>query len=282
MSLFQEISSYVKAQENSDDFETAFSTYLSEAEWGWELVKDFVLKVPKNAQILELGAGPKILSAKIASLHYQVTALEPSQPGFSIMKELGDSVDSFSILHSIHFASSDSTGEDFNEFEKYDLAFSINVMEHVSSVEKTLDNVVASLKNGGLYVFICPNYSFPFEPHFSSITLINKKLTDRYLKDRVTLKAKDAQHAVDLWDSLNWISARQIFAWAAQRSDIRVKISRRSLNMYLSRTIGGKEFKSRHPFISKVSRLLAPIANLIPISIVPVIEVRIQKLANSA
>ena len=105
MSIFQDIYDFVGLEKRSQEFENAFSTYLSEAEWGWELVKGHVLNLPLEARILELGAGPKILSASIASLGYEITALEPATSGFSIMKELGRVVDSFSALRAI-FSSS--------------------------------------------------------------------------------------------------------------------------------------------------------------------------------
>jgi 2-polyprenyl-3-methyl-5-hydroxy-6-metoxy-1,4-benzoquinol methylase len=281
MSLFDEIERHVNSEKQSIEFKESFSTYMSEAEWGWHLIKDYVIELHKPATILELGAGPKILSAFIAKLGHEVSALEPASPGFSVMKELGHSVEEFALKKSIEFKSIQDTGENFNQVNTFDFAFSINVMEHVTSVEKTLDNVVSSLKVGGTYFFVCPNYSFPFEPHFSSPTLINKRLTDLYMRDRAIRKSSDPKNSADVWNSLNWITARQVKAWANNRDDIKVYISRRSLKMYLNRSTGSKEFNSRHPIISRLSKLLTPIATLIPITFIPVLEVMIKKTADA-
>jgi SAM-dependent methyltransferase len=279
MSLFVEIQQHVNSEKQSIEFEDAFSTYMSEAEWGWHLIRDFIADLHKPASILELGSGPKILSAFIANLGHEVTALEPASPGFSVMKDLGDAVDEFAMKNSIVFRSIQDTGENFSQANTFDFAFSINVMEHVSSVETTLDNVVDSLRPDGTYVFICPNYSFPFEPHFSLPTLISKTLTDKFIRKVAIRRSSNPENALDLWNSLNWISSRQVKAWAKLREDVNVVISKRSLTLYLDRTSGESEFDNRHPIISKLSKLLAMVAILVPTALIPVLEVRIQKKA---
>src|SRR3546814_21121737 len=61
----------------------------------------------------------------------------------------------------------DIAAEALAECDSFDFAFSINVMEHVNDVEQVIINVFNSLKENAYYDFTCPNYLFPYEPHFN-------------------------------------------------------------------------------------------------------------------
>jgi len=259
----------------------AWKTYLNEAKWGWLVIEPAITSLADNSSVLEVGAGSQALTAQVASRGMAVTAIEPSSVGFSIMKTLGEKVHELSYEAGIQYEIIDTTGEQFDEVEKFDFAFSINVMEHVQDVNAVLDNVVASLRIGGRYQFICPNYLFPFEPHFSVPTLINKRLTNLFIR-KVAIRLSKATDPEGLWSSLNWISIRQIKKWAKDNQGISVDFSNRSLEMYASRAITDQIFIDRHKFIARVFKGLGPIMFLVirrsPKVMSPFIDVTITKL----
>jgi 2-polyprenyl-3-methyl-5-hydroxy-6-metoxy-1,4-benzoquinol methylase len=73
--------------------------------------------------------------------------------------------------------------EDCEYDNKYDLIFSINVMEHLKDPYAVLNQMNTALKLGGKYRFFCPNYDFPFEPHFGK-WIFSRKNDAFHLKNK--------------------------------------------------------------------------------------------------
>jgi 2-polyprenyl-3-methyl-5-hydroxy-6-metoxy-1,4-benzoquinol methylase len=257
-----------------------WETYLGEAKWGWYLISDEIEILERNSKVLEIGAGPQMLSSQVASKGMKLTSIEPASQGFSVMESLGRVVSNFSLLEQVSYEFLSTTGENFHRINEFDFAFSINVMEHVNEIDEVLTNVFDSLKPGGRYHFICPNYAFPYEPHFNSITLVNKRLTDALVKSRMIGKSKH-QDPAGLWNSLNWISHRSVVNWASSQSDCELVFSRRALKQYITRAIEDKVFQFRHPLLSKLTRVLRPLVFLglaiTPMRFLPILDVAIVK-----
>ncbi|MFN7976738.1 MAG: class I SAM-dependent methyltransferase [Vicinamibacterales bacterium] len=126
----------------------------------------------------------------------------------------------------------------------FDLAFSINVMEHVGDPEAVLPRVVASLRPGGRYHFVCPNYTFPFEPHFNIPTLGTKARTWRVFERRILASPVVADPA-GTWASLNWIcvgSARR----AGRAAGLVPVFDRGIAATFLRRALDAPTFQRRH------------------------------------
>ena len=66
----------------------------------------------------------------------------------------------------LKFSLIESPIEDFEYDHKFDFIFSINVMENLKDPYSVLIQMNSALKFGGKYRFFCPNYDFPYEPHF--------------------------------------------------------------------------------------------------------------------
>ena len=280
LNIFNLINDYLIAKKLSNEFLIAWETYFNEAIWGWQLIQEDIQRLPPASRVLEIGAGPQVLTCKVSSQNVTVTAIEPFGQGFSIMRELGNMVSVIAGEQDIKYDFIETNGESFVKPQYFDFAYSINVMEHVDDVNLVLENVIASLRNGGQYHFVCPNYAFPFEPHFNSLTLLNKKLTDRFLKPRI-LRYSNNPEAEDLWKSLNWITVRGVKKWSKNRDDISIKFSNRALLMYVSRSISDATFQNRHPKLSKFTRVFQKIieicARAIPNRFLPIIDVVITK-----
>jgi SAM-dependent methyltransferase len=259
---------------------SSWETYTNEARWGWKLIHEDVQNLASGSKVLEVGSGSNILAAQVASTGMVVTAIEPSGQGFSIMNILGERVCQYAIHHGVVFEIRNISGEDFIEFEKFDYAYSINVMEHVSEKEKVLDNVLASLKVNATYHFICPNYGFPFEPHFNVPTFLNKYLTDSLLRN-YAINRSELSDAAELWNSLNWITVRKLRKWAKGRPNVSMELSKNALNAYILRSASDGVFQDRHPRLTQFAKLVEPvlltIAKVFPARISPFIDVKITK-----
>jgi len=280
MDFLEQLSLEVDPDALPNSLQAAWNTYLSEAKWGWYLISAEIDGFKDDSKILEIGAGPQILSAQVASKGLKLTSIEPASQGFSVMESLGEIVRSFSSNEQISYEFFRTTGENFFRQNEFDYAFSINVMEHVSEIDSVLTNVFISLKPGGRYHFICPNYAFPYEPHFNSMTFVNKRLTDALVRPKVVRKSKH-HDPLGLWNSLNWISHRSIANWASSQSDCEVVFSRRALKLYITRAIEDEVFQDRHPLLSKLTRALRPVVfsglSITPMRFLPILDVSIIK-----
>ena len=281
MNIFNLLNDCLITKKLSNESLIAWETYLNEAIWGWQLIQEDIQRLPPASRVLEIGAGPQVLTCQVSTQNVSITAIEPFSQGFSIMRELGNMVSGIAEELGLKYDFIEITGESFVKPQYFDFAYSINVMEHVDDVNLVLENVIASLRIGGKYHFVCPNYAFPFEPHFNSVTLLNKKLTDRFIKPRI-LKHSTNPEAEGLWNSLNWVTVTKIKKWSENRDDVDVTFSSRALSMYVSRSISDVTFQNRHPKLSKLTRAFQKLieigARVIPNRFLPIIDVEITRL----
>jgi len=281
VNFFEKVNDFLVSQDLKHDSLSAWETYLGEAIWGWELIRNDIDSLVAGSRVLEVGAGPQVLTSQVALQDLVVTAIEPANQGFSVMKELGIKVTEAAKQEGIKYKFIETTGEKYVEPDEFDFAFSINVMEHVEDLNLVLDNVITSLKVGGKYHFVCPNYAFPFEPHFNSVTLLNKRLTDKFIKPRL-LTASSNLEAHGLWDSLNWITVRKILRWGKSRNNVKIVFSNRSFNMYVIRSMSDQTFRMRHPKLSKFTEPFQKLINVfsivVPKRFLPIIDVTITKI----
>jgi SAM-dependent methyltransferase len=191
------------------DLVDLFDLFSNEALFAREWLQPATDRLPPGGSILEVGAGLALMTCQLVREGFTVSAIEPITDGFSSFARLQKLVIDFAEAEGISFTLLAQPVETFEEVDRYNLAFSINVMEHVENVEEAIRRVGRSLKPGGAYRFTCPNYRFPYEPHFNIPTLWSKPLTERlfhksiYQSDRVS-------EPEAIWKSLNWINVPQI------------------------------------------------------------------------
>jgi hypothetical protein len=155
-------------------------------------------------------------------------------------------------------------------------------MEHVGDVARVLETVHTSLKRGGTYRFICPNYAFPYEPHFNLPTLFSRRLTERVMSRRI-MTSKKVVDSAGTWASLNWITARQVRSICRARLNTTPVFDRRIFDVYLSRALAGGELSQRQgPLLTKALSLLrclrlATLFELVPVTWLPVMDCRVVR-----
>ena len=144
----------------------------------------------KDKKILEVGGGIHLLTRCMHDLGYDITSIEPG--GFA---EYIDSL-RIELINKTDLKIFTTSLEKFQNKEKFDFIFSMNVLEHTNDIEQHIRCGIGLLKDENSLLFIqCPNYTFPFEPHFykwfipffpsfTFATLRRKKLIKELGKDR--------------------------------------------------------------------------------------------------
>lgn len=263
-----------------------FETYAAEAQFGRSFIDNDLNKLLPGASILEVGAGSMILSCQLVSEGYSVTALEPTGEGFS----------HFEKLRSIVLEQARISGRTPNlllipaekliDKHLYDFAFSINVMEHVQDVECVVYKVTESLRPSGVYHFTCPNYSFPYEPHFNIPTFFSKRLTEHLLKQEI-YGNKKMPDPLGTWQSLNWISVTKLRKIVGCRTNLLMHFNWKILEDAMTRVNTDDEFASRRPlFVRSLIKVIVftklhKLSKYLPTLAQPVIDCKITKLERS-
>jgi len=267
---------------NQPELLEMFDTYAGEARFGRSYIEPNLQQLKENAHILEVGAGALILSTQLVREGFEVTALEPTGEGFSHFDRLRELVLEEATCCGCAPELLEIPAEGLAVKDKFDFAFSINVMEHVQEVETVIDRVCDSLNAQGEYRFTCPNYLFPYEPHFNIPTVGSKNLTARLFRQRI-FENRAMNDPVGVWNSLNWISVPMLKAIARSLNLNRMHFDKRMLSTLLSRAVNDPLFSSRRSpllvaLLSVLVRLrLHKVSLLFPAAMHPVIDCTLAK-----
>jgi SAM-dependent methyltransferase len=196
--------------------------FVNEARFGLSrLIPVLPSQSSEHPDILEVGAGTCILSAYLASKGHRVTALEPMGPEFGFFTDKQNRMLDFCRRKGITLNLMPAAGEELELKNRFDVAFTINALEHMRDPLLTLDNMLESLKPGGVLLAHCPNYTIPFEVHFNILLVTRSKPLNEWL-----YRSKIARYR-DVWDELNFI--RYI--------DVRRHLAARGVNFAFNRAV---------------------------------------------
>jgi SAM-dependent methyltransferase len=175
--------------------------------------------------------------------------LEPLGQGFarvgSLLQEVKGKYDL--VIH-------DTSLEAFETQRTFDFIFSLNVLEHVHSWRDCLAKMHALLRPGGIAVVLCPNYSFPYEPHYALPILFTKDLTYRVFQSRIA-RHDDRCRTHDLWSSLNFIKKREVIAFCRGRG-IRLSFDEAIMTRMVEKLWADPRFAERQGGMSGPAKLL--------------------------
>jgi SAM-dependent methyltransferase len=224
--------------------------WIGEAKFGLEQIRQYIEKLPEKSRILEVGSGSSILLSHLHTSypHIHIDGIEP----------IGDGFDQFIPYHSALKGYNKnltlSGYENFTVEKKYDLIFLINVFEHFENWPHFLVFLRKALTDTGVCVIMCPNYSFPYEPHFGIPIVCNKFIT--YILFRSYIDQFERNHRVEnLWESLNFVTLSKV-SRACKKNQLSIFLDLSIIDNYFKRTLEDDFFKERHPIIAKIIKLL--------------------------
>jgi len=202
-----------------------------------------------EAHALEIGAGAGLLAALVAPRVAALDALEPLGSGFASWSGMLGFAASRSVgaLRSL-----DLTAEKLDENGRYDLIYSVNVLEHVADWRAVLRNAWRALRPGGRALILCPNYDVPYEPHFGLPILGTKALTGRAFRGRIARHEAERDGA-GLWDSLNFIRASEVSAFA-RAAGLNLRFDKGIMRRMFDRVATDPEFRARRGRLAPLLR----------------------------
>lgn len=259
-----------------------FDIYANEALFGFSIIKNDLVALPQDAIMLEVGAGILLLSGYLASLGLRVHALEPIAAGFSHFHELQNCVKRHYKKIGLRVEMIESTVEELFDRAHYDYIFSINVFEHVHDVERGLSNAYLNLKHRGVLRIYCPNYHFPYEPHFNIPTFVSKRLTEFVFRTSIINSAYVAE-ARETWDALNWINVTQVKRLFYKRFGTKPIFNRLATYLIIMRALDDVHFiERRSRWVTSFLRTLDKAGLLhffkyFPVRLSPVMDFRVVR-----
>ncbi|MGB5012341.1 MAG: methyltransferase domain-containing protein [Candidatus Dechloromonas phosphoritropha] len=260
-------------------------TYSAEALFGRRYIDSDLDSLQSGARILEVGAGSLLLSCQLMREGFEVTALEPIGDGFSHFDQMRQIVMDKARSLGCCPAILDRPAEVLATVNHFDYAFSVNVMEHVDDVARVLENVGKSLTFGASYRFTCPNYLFPYEPHFNIPTFFSKQLTERLL-GRMIFGSRTAPDPSGTWKSLNWINVIRVGKYVRRFSGLKLTFNRSMLVSTLERIASDPDFAGRRSpamrsFLLMLVRLrIHQLFWLVPAVLQPIMDCRVERTAD--
>ncbi|MBF0195448.1 MAG: methyltransferase domain-containing protein [Magnetococcales bacterium] len=161
-----------------------YKEYSEEAKFGMKYVEPFLLNLNDCSHVLEVGSGPCILISQLSMLHKNINfqAIEPMGPGFYMFDSLIQKAQKDNL-----FKLYPSGYETFESEIKFDLIYLINSFEHLPDFQHCIHFLKDNLAANGRCIILCPNYSFPYEPHFQLPVIISSKITHYIFRKKLQL-----------------------------------------------------------------------------------------------
>ena len=257
-----------------------FLTYQNEAIAARNFLDSSLIELESGAEILEVGGGILALAVQLASEGFKVTTVEPVGAGFSGIPYIMSIFSKIAKTENVAFDLMESPIEDCTFDHKFEFIFSINVMEHLNDPLLVLKQIKEMLKKGSNYRFFCPNYDFPYEPHFGKI-LWKRKRGSFYLEfDRARRTELGNMDSAGLYNSLNFITVAKLQAFSKETS-LLLKFNSHAFYNLLQRSMSDPGLRARHrnfvPMVDLLSQTkFIGLSKLLPTRLQPVMDVTLN------
>ena len=190
------------------DIRSTLTTYANEAHVTLNMVGD---SLSPGQRILEIGAGLCLFSLFLKSEGFEITALEPSRGGYGFFEQSRQAIAKQFPSLELPVLTCPAEALTPEKQGSFDIIFSNNVIEHIPDWEAALAAMSAILAIDGRMIHACPNYFVPYEPHYGIPVF-------RYWPSISKKLFLPADADPEIWDSLNFISYRQVRNFAGRRS----------------------------------------------------------------
>ncbi len=142
--------------------EALLDIYLEEHLFLFHLVAP---RLRPGVRVLEVGGGLGFFHVLAHASGADIVSVEPSDAGFSVARAVA--IPLLEALTGEPGRFLDVRVEDLDAPDaSFDLVVSNNVLEHVIDLSRVIDAMHRLTAPGGTQVHHCPNYLFPYEPHY--------------------------------------------------------------------------------------------------------------------
>ena len=210
-----------------------------------------LIKNDNIGRVLEVGSGTSILLNELSEIVPEKTffGVDPHERGFDNYGPISKKMTLSKNMKLFH--------GDFNEFNQekdFDLIYSFNVFEHLKNQNKYIDTMNNLLSLNGKSLIFCPNYDFPYEPHFVIPIIYNKELTYKIFKKKID-KHEHATGEIGLWDGLNLCSKKKIKKYLT-KYNYQFKFDNKIKDRLFKRIDDdqSKYFKKRQLIVTKITK----------------------------
>ncbi|MDR3679842.1 MAG: class I SAM-dependent methyltransferase [Flavipsychrobacter sp.] len=236
----------------------SYLNYIEEAEFAIKLLSKFDLQ---GKRILEVGSGAGIFMSWLLLNGVDIIGIEPSALGFSFHQDVLTAILDYFNLPKERVFDLSAEQLDVAITGKFDLVYSINVMEHipVKNLELAFSKMKYVLTETGVMYHHCPNYIIPFEPHYG-VPLVP-------FFPQVVGKLKGI-HKEDLWSSVNFITLPQVKK-IAKKIDLDIDFKKNVMKETFTRLEFDQQFSSRHPMLVKVYKVLKAVKIIDLLGLIP-------------
>jgi len=227
--------------------------FEKEADFGFQEISNIlnIENTKMSASCLEIGCGPGILISKLKTKFpsLDLEGIEPFSRGFSSKDEYRNFDNK---VHNVMY-------ENFIPEKKYDLIYSINVLEHVKNWKHLLNYSFKHLKAGGKAVFLFPNYGFPYESHIGIPIIINKSITKIIFREKINTYMQN-NGDLTFYDCLNFVKKGDIKKYLNSK-EVDFKFDEKVIIRMKNRFEKDSHFADRQKHI----KLLSKIADMLKI-----------------
>jgi len=256
-----------------------FLTYQNEAVFARKFLDNSLIELDSGAEVLEIGGGVLALAIQLASEGFKVTTVEPIGSGFSDISFIMKIFLEIASNENLDFKLIESPIEVCLFDHEFDFIFSINVMEHLKDPYLVLHQMVETLKPGGQYRFFCPNYDFPYEPHFSKWLWQRRKNSFFLEASRANGLNLDSNEQKNLYESLHFITLRKLKSFCREKQ-IQFFVNKYALSNLIDRALYDSNLKGRHRTLTIILKILnvsglVRIAPYVNPSLQPIIDVTV-------
>ena len=206
----------------------------------------------KTNTILEIGSGTSILLNELSKCfpNKKFFGLDPHQRGYSGYEKISKKISNTKNLSLIH--------HDFKEFNPeytFDLIFSFNVFEHLQDQNEYIKKIDYLLSSTGKSIIFCPNYDFPYEPHFIIPIIRNKEITYKIFKKKIH-KHEERTGEIGLWNGLNFCSKKKLSNFL-NKNNFKFKFDVSIKDRFFKRIDDDQSsyFKKRQGVVAKIAKL---------------------------
>lgn len=177
-------------------------TFANEAFTGLTLLEPILDGT--SGRILEIGSGGGFLARHLRAEGLDVTGVEPSsEAGFSFMRALDAAVAAQTHVD-LPVLTISADALDPAVHGRFDLIYSVNVLEHVEELDLAFAAMANVLRPSGRMLHACPNYRIPYEPHLAMPLVPGRPHATR------VVFARHVERHLDLWEGLNFITAGRL------------------------------------------------------------------------